>query len=267
MFQLFKSRKAQVRGIDFSLAIIIFTLTLGQILILTNTFIDGNRSQIDFEKRAEFVDSLGNQLVFNTGFGQGTEDWGAISTSTLNSDPNWNLGLSTAGSIDPYKIGRLSNNSISNLEIDYLSAKSGLNLSKNFRLEIIKPINVIITNTTDNVARNFITVEGFASKSSLPLSGAQIWAYIVDPSGTVQQNQTISDSNGLFTVQVDTIHVPGTYYTVGVIARYGFSSEDVAIRGHPYLTSEPTRAKISVTNSTNIGIGFTVNITAEMFVV
>lgn len=264
MFQLFKSRKAQIRGIDFSLSIIIFSLTIGQILLLTNTFIDGNRSQVDFEERLEFVDSLANQLVLNTGYGQGTENWAAISTTILNADPNWILGLSTRGAVDPYKLGRLSNNSIADLEIDYLLAQKGLNISKDFRLEITKPIDVEITSSISDI-NNFYRIEGSVSKSEKPLFNAKIWIYIVAPDGTVQQNYTTSDSNGLFLVQGNVLLSDDTEYFVGAIAQFGHNSEDIdvsnLINGSPVLA---TKGRISIMNSTNVGSGNNANITAEL---
>ncbi|MCE7737633.1 MAG: hypothetical protein GPJ54_22270 [Candidatus Heimdallarchaeota archaeon] len=261
MFQLFRSRKAQIRGIDFSLSIIIFSLTIGQILLLTNTFIDGNRSQVDFEERLEFVDSLASQLVLNTGYGQGTENWAATSSAILNADQNWILGLSTAGSIDPYKVGRLSNNSISDLEIDYLLAQKGLNLSKDLRLEITNPIDVKITSAT--AISDLYRVEGTASKSEKPLFGVKIWIYIVAPDGSVQENYTTSDSNGSFLVQ-GSVALANENYFVGVIARFGHNSEDIDISNIQNGVSVPTKGRISIQNTTNFVNGNAVNITAEL---
>ncbi|MHA2098109.1 MAG: hypothetical protein ACW99A_05435 [Candidatus Kariarchaeaceae archaeon] len=264
MLKLFKSRRGQIRGIDFSLAIIIFTLTLGQILLLTNTFIDGNRSQIEFEERQEFADSLANKLVFNSGFNGTSDNWATTPTSSLIADPKWNLGLSTQGSLDPYKLSRLSNRSISTLQLDYDTVKQGMNASNNIRIEILNSITVSVVNINDDFAGT-VAIQGFVTKSSSPLFNASLWLYMIDPLQNVIQAQGFSDSLGFYSIPLSITTTNNQFYPFAVIARFGLNSEDVYVRN--YVRGSPQlidTTKVSVLNSSVVGSGSTVRITSEM---
>ncbi len=260
MFRLVRSRRAQVRGIDFSLAIIIFSLTMGQVVLLTNTFIDGNRSHIDFQERQEFADSTATQLVFSPGYGQGTENWGLIPTNALLAG-NWNLGLTTSGNIDPFKQSRLSNWSMSDYAINYDTAKTGMNLTKDFQIQINNPINVEITTITD-VPVDIINVVGTVTKSSKPLFEAEVWIYVVNSTGGVAQGYGISNSNGMYSINATNL-VSDQFYTVVAISRFGLHSEDTAITPYQKGTpaSIPTYGNISLFEQ--IDAGYTVNVTTE----
>jgi hypothetical protein len=263
MLKLLRSRRGQIRGIDFSLAIIIFTLTMGQILLLTNTFIDGNRSEIDFEERQEFADSLANQLVFSSGFDGTSQDWVNTPTSILKADSNWNIGLTTSGSVDPFKLSRLSNQSIPDVKLDYDTVRQGLNMSKNIRIEMFNSIDVEVTNFNDDQGGT-ITVQGKVTKSSSPVFSAEIWVYIIDtPTLNVIQAQGTSDSTGTFSIQVPLLTSDPEYYPFAVIARYGHISEDVFIDTYTRGNVQLLHNQVNVFNSTVTG-GQNINVTTNM---
>ena len=72
---MFKSsRRGQIRGIDFSLSMIIFLLTMSQILILTNNFIVSSRSHQSTLERNSYTDGLARDMLFSEG-AVGTADW------------------------------------------------------------------------------------------------------------------------------------------------------------------------------------------------
>lgn len=262
MFRLIRSRRAQVRGIDFSLAIIIFSLTMGQVVLLTNTFIDGNRSHIDFQERQEFADSTASQFIFSTGYGQGTENWASIPTNELLAE-NWNLGLTTSGKIDPFKLSRLSNWSMSEFSINYDNAKIGMNLTKDYQIQILNPIDVDITAITEP-STNSINIQGKVTKSSKPLFDAEIWVYTVNSTSDIAQGYGTSNSNGVYSINATYVNNLETdqFYTIVAIARFGLHSEDTAIttyqRGSPAI---PTYGNISLFEQS--GAGYTVNVTTE----
>ncbi|OLS25436.1 MAG: hypothetical protein HeimC2_18920 [Candidatus Heimdallarchaeota archaeon LC_2] len=264
MFKLVRSRRAQIRGIDFSLAIIIFSLTMGQVLLLTNTFIDGNRSHIDFQERQEFADSTAIQFVFTTGysgFGQGTENWASIPTNALLAE-NWNLGLTTSGNIDPFKQSRMSNWTTSDYAINYEVAKTGMNISADYQIQILNPINVEITTISDTTPTS-IDVTGTVTKASKPLFGSEIWVYVVNNLGSVAQGYAASNSNGQFSINIAGL-TNNQFYTVVAISRFGLHSEDAAITPYQKGTVAiiPNYGNISLFEQ--IDDGYTVNVTSEL---
>lgn len=259
------NRRGQIRGVDFSMSIIIFSLTITQILILTNTFIDGNRTLIDLDQQSEETEAIAVGLLNNNGYGFGTTDWATISTADLTSS-NWNLGLSSNGKIDPFKLGRLSNRSLSGWQLSYDDIKHSLNLTQTVQIEILNPIDIQILGVTDDTLSTII-VNGTVTKLNKPLGQVEIWIYAINETQDVAQGYGNTDVDGYFDIQLPYVTALAliNHFTIVAFAKFGESSQDADIqeytKGSPGIILNHTN--ISVFDSSNRYDGYTVNVTSE----
>ena len=77
-------REPSGRGIDFSLSMVIFLLTMSQVLILTSNFIISNRSYQDSIEGTTFADSLARDIVLTNGQNASGNDWIGTDSTTKN---------------------------------------------------------------------------------------------------------------------------------------------------------------------------------------
>ncbi len=146
-------KRAQIRGIDFALALLIFILAFSQvILVLTNLLIPSLVQLEAYSQEQEVNKHFSN--VFLT---QGTPtSWGTIPTDVL---PEFKLGLqNTHGLLDFTKINRLVSGVSSYWAIDYVSVKISYSMIKDFVIEITSPINIEINSM--EVFYSYIEVKG-----------------------------------------------------------------------------------------------------------
>lgn len=256
------SRRAQIRGLDFSLAIIIFSLTITQVLILTDTFISGNRTVINLDQQSELTNTLAIELVESNGYyGAGISNWANVPTPALTSS-TWNLGLSTSGQIDPFKLGRLSNWSLSDYALSYNNIQQGLNVSVPISIQVLNQIDLNITSVQNGVQD--LIVKGSVTKLSKPLNQAQVWIYGLSSSGEVVQSYITTNTDGMFST--DLIYsgpVAGDYFSVVGFAKYGESSQDSDVYYYDTGLGAVPNTQISIFSSNNFAQGYVVNTTTD----
>lgn len=257
------SRRGQIRGIDFSLSMIIFLLTMSQVLILTNNFIISNRAHQNTLARSSYTDGLARDMLFSEGAAD-TVDWENTPSSAINVS-NWEFGLSTGAEVNPFKLGRISNWSISPMHLNYSTIKSGLDmLGKSFSIKVSSTINVNIT-FVDSSALPSLLVNGTVNLGGKGLNNSKIHLFTIDGTGSnISQKETQTNAYGNFSATIDVIggaFLLDTVLTIGVIARYGQSAEAVDI--HQEIIGSPGligTSEISVIESSANSAGYSVKL-------
>lgn len=217
-------KKAQIRGIDFALALLIFILAFSQvILVLTNLLIP---SLVQLEAYSQEQEA--NKHFSNVFLTQGTPtSWGTIPTDVL---PEFKLGLqNTQGSLDFTKINRLVHGVSSYWAIDYVSVKISYSMIKDFVIEITSPINIEINSI--EIFYTYIEVKGEVLEYYTPIERANIWAFAIDSENQVSTNSTttknIDDSIAFSAViPID----ESDYYVVAIIAEVGGIYQDYEVK-------------------------------------
>lgn len=258
-------RRAQIRGIDFSLAMIIFSVTMTQVLILTSTFIEGNRTFISFEEREAKAEGLASEIAFSPGISGGTTSWELSSTATLIGS-NWTFGMSDYGKLNPFKAARLSNWSVSDWELDYDIIKASTSTTNDFKIQIVSPLKIEILSINDDNA-NSILIDGTVTRFNKPIGGAKISGFAVNATQDVAQGYTVSNSVGNFSVNVSynfALEI-NDYYSIVVFAEFGSNTQDIVISNHLRgIGSLPANiGRISLSNSSDFTEGYAVNVTTE----
>ncbi len=264
MLKFFSSKRAQVRGIDFGLAMIIFMLTMTQILLLTDNFIETNRTHQSFEQKQSFANGVAHDITSTTGLYNDSidliADWAGITTVDL-LGANWVFGLSNNETIDPYKLGRLANNSLDDYYLSYDNISQAMDtLGKEFRIEVLSPINISISQIGKTATD--ITVNGTVEFRGAILEGADIRIFVIDQDSVVDQLYTTSDTNGSFSVSIAPSDLlTSNAYSVIAMANYGGSTQDVAFS--VFLNTAPSvfSSKLSIFEGTN-NLGHTVRVNA-----
>lgn len=260
MFRFLRGRRAQIRGIDFSLAMIIFLLTLTQILALTNNFIESSRQFQSSQERNSFTSSISQQILSSQGDLAGN-DWLNIPTSAINSQPSWNFGLTTNGIIDPFKLNRLSNWSLNDYSLNYTTIEKGLNLqNKKFQIEISNPIKIKIinVNSTDLTSVNVV---GYVQKDNLYVSNSQVWIYGFNNLNNIIQTNVLTNDTGYFSGFLN-LGAGTSQIIIISIAKVG-NNGDSDIYFQP-SASNLTPVKLSIFENTTFSNGYGVNVTAEL---
>jgi hypothetical protein len=253
-----KYRRGQIRGIDFSLAMVIFLLTMSQILILTNNFIESNSTHQNLQERQSETNRILEDIVSSPGGYIGGNDWSSISTNSLNVS-SWDFGLLTNESLDPFKFGRLSSSSLDEYRLNYDILNEVLETgNKKFRIEVVNPLNISISSVVNNNPN--LQISGEVTLNDRPID-SEINIFVIDENSVVVDTTTYSDSLGAFSINVPMSFLSNAY-TVVAMAKYGQSTQDIAY--HTFLNTAPSigSTKLSVFKG-DTTLGYAVNITGE----
>jgi hypothetical protein len=210
--KLLKSKKGQVRGIDFALALLIFIIAFSQVIIVLSNLLIPSLVQMETYSQEQELNKIYSN-VFGT---QGLPvDWGTISTNDLT---NYRIGLlENSENLDFTKINRLSTGISSYWSIDYIRAKTSLGLVRDFAIEIYSPITITIN--TVSIAFNTIIVKGTVTEYQTPIEGADVWIFSIDTGNNVATNytQTHDISGEISFTSTLNVNVAG-YYTIVAFA-------------------------------------------------
>ncbi|MHA2171418.1 MAG: hypothetical protein ACXAB7_16140 [Candidatus Kariarchaeaceae archaeon] len=258
-----KYRRGQIRGIDFSLAMVIFLLTMSQILILTNNFIESNSTHQNLQERQSETNRILEDIVSSPGGYIGDSDWSSISTNSLNTS-SWDFGLLSNQSLDPFKFGRLASSSLDEYILTYDALNEVLETgNKKFRIEVVNPLNISISSVIDNNPN--LLISGEVTLNDRPIDST-INIFVIAADSSVARGITHSDSLGNYNIAIDLNldldNFASTAYTVVAMAKYGQSVQDVAY--HTFLNTAPSvgSTKLSVFRG-DTSLGYGVNVTGE----
>ena len=261
LIRLKRYRRGQVRGIDFTISIVIFLLTMTQILVLTNSFITANRSHLNQLENQGVVDSISGDILSNPG----TANWVTITTSSIPSD--WDFGLSSDYGISPYKLSRLSHRSLDSMVLDYDKIAEGLEIqNKTYQIEIYNTIKTSIIDI-NTAALPVTVIAGNVTQNQRPVNNAEVWIFTIDHTNyEISQAQATTNSSGVYSKTMNIINgaaLSNTHITFIIIAKYGNSAQDTSIQrvtiGSPTNTIADD-GKISIFENADSTSGYTVDV-------
>lgn len=243
-------RRAQIRGIDFTIALIIYILIMSQIIVLTTNLLQTTQQIQINDSQSVSTNIIANTLMNLPG---NPANWETQQSSTLT---NWNLGLKgNSDQLSPYKINRLADNNLADYQLNYTQIQAGLNTFGNpFQLEVQYPIS-ITTNIT--AADPVLTVTGVVQQELQPLSDADIIVFAIDGTNTISA-QTTSGNQGIYSVDLTFPVALPQYAVIVALAKYGEINQAVDIK--PFENGG-LRNHITLSVFSDSSSGSTVNVT------
>ena len=212
-----KNKRAQIRGVDFALALLIFVIAFSQVIIVLSNLLIPSMVQLETYSREQELNKLYNNIFLSSG---NPTDWGYIGTNSLT---DFRLGLlDYKETLDFTKINRLSSGISDYWYIDYIRVKASYTLTRDFAIGIYSPISIIIEDY--GVAFNDITISGKVTNFQTPIENADVWVFIINGNNEVYTNYTttkvISDTisfKSTFDVNVTSFYSVVAFTQVGEI--------------------------------------------------
>ena len=215
-----KNKRAQIRGVDFALALLIFVIAFSQVIIVLSNLLIPSMVQLETYSREQELNKLYTNIFLSTG---NPSNWDQIGTNSLT---DFRLGLlDYKETLDFTKINRLSSGISEYWYINYIRVKASYALTRDFAIGIYSPIKIIIDDF--GVAFNDITIYGKVTKHQTLIENANVWVYVINGNNEVYSNYTttklISDSISF----VSTFDVNVTnFYSVVAFAQVGEIYQD-----------------------------------------
>jgi hypothetical protein len=223
--KILRNKAGQVRGVDFTLATLIFVLVLTQVLLLLGNIVEPNIDQIDSSSNLERASTIINQITSSFG----SSDWG----TSLSLPIDFTFGLSLQGTewLDFSKLSRISPSSSSNWFVSYTTIAKSLRLEDNMKIAIeISPVyDVTILSTSFPPFGASVNVTGRVTSGGLGINHSRIWLFAIHESGQPVTNNSYiyTDNYGYYSSGVDlsTVNVPLTTdeYLIAVFCQVGVS--------------------------------------------
>ena len=220
---ILKRKKAQIRGVDFALALLIFVIAFSQVIIVLSNLLIPSLVQMQTYSQEQEL----NKLYSNIFFSEGTpSNWGTIATSSFS---DFKLGtMGASGGLDFTKINRLTNDMSSYWAISYLNVKLGYNMIKDFAVSVYSPISVTIDEYT--AVFGVINLYGQVKEYQTPIADAKIWAIAVDNHDNVVTNfTTTKDISGSISYSATITGPNSDYFTIVVFAQVGEIYQDYTV--------------------------------------
>ena len=212
---LFQSTKAQIRGVDFALALLIFVIAFSQVIIVLSNLLIPSLVQMETYSQEQEL----NKLYTNIFHTQGDPvAWGTMSSSGL---PDLKLGLlGTNYELDFTKINRLTSGISDYWTLNYLDVKVAYGLVRDFAVSIYSPITIEIESFT--AAFGVITINGVVKELLTPIEGAEVWVFSIDENNDVATNYTTTQNfagDVEFRSELNVLEVD--HYTIVAFAQVG----------------------------------------------
>lgn len=218
-----KSKLAQVRGVDFALAMLIFIIAFSQVvLVLTNLLIPSLIQMETYSKEQDL-----SRLYHNVFLTEGSpSNWGQIGTASMT---DFRLGLmNNQHSLDFTKVNRLVSGITSYWSLNYINVKTSYGLLNDFAIEISSPIRVSIDAYTASLGN--INLYGSVKEFQTSIDDAKIWAFVIDADGSVAINSTTTQNiSGSISYHSSFSTTMSDYYTIVVFAEVGEVYQDYTV--------------------------------------
>lgn len=183
----FRNTKAQIRGVDFALALLIFVIAFSQVIIVLSNLLIPSLVQMENYSQQQELDKLYSNIFYTQG---NPTDWGTISTAGL---VDFKLGLMGANSeLGFTKINRLTSDISEYWAFNYLDVKVSYGLVRDFAVSIYSPITVEVESYT--AAFGIITIDGVVKELLTPIADADVWVLSVDDNNNVATNYTTTQN-------------------------------------------------------------------------
>ncbi len=212
-----KNKRAQIRGVDFALALLIFVIAFSQVIIVLSNLLIPSMVQLETYSQEQELNKLYNNIFLSTG---NPSNWGYIGTSSLT---DFRLGLlDYKETLDFTKINRLSSGISDYWYINYIGVKASYGLTRDFAIGVYSPISIVIDDW--GVAFDDITISGKVTDHQTPFENADVWVFVVNGNNEVYTNYTttkvISDTisfKSTFEVNVTNFYSIAAFAQVGEI--------------------------------------------------
>jgi len=182
-----KSKKAQIRGVDFALALLIFIIAFSQVIIVLSNLLIPSLVQMENYSQQKEVDKLFTNIFYSQG---NPTNWGTTSTAGLS---DFQLGLmGSTSELDFTKINRLTSDISNYWKLNYLNIKVSYGIVRDFAVSIYSPITIEIQDFT--AAFGTITLFGVVKEIMTPIEGADVWAVSIDENNNVATNYTTTQN-------------------------------------------------------------------------
>ncbi|TFG01479.1 MAG: hypothetical protein EU542_06880 [Promethearchaeota archaeon] len=201
------SKKGQIQGVDFALAMMIFMIMFAEVLVLSFSFMEPkfqNLNDSAFQTRA---DQLTKSFFSSSGYPQ---QWEYQYDDSFNS---FGLRETSSNSLDGNKIARINPNALYGLSYQSLRGNISNEGNTNFQFSLNYLIEV---NVTLELTQPDASVEITTSSVNCP-----IWGFYIDPNGIIGIAQkAVTDNQGeySFTVPIGSGTLPNGHYTLVVFA-------------------------------------------------
>ena len=219
-----KSKLAQIRGIDFALAMLIFIVAFSQIILVISNLLIPSMVQMQTFSREQELNKLYSNIFLSEGY---PANWATIGTNSI---PDFRLGLlGTYDSLDFSKINRLVPDILDYWLVDYTTVKISYSLIRDFALEIFSPISIMINDFS--VALNQITIDGVVLEYQTPIENADVWVYVINAQNEVFTNYTkTKDISGVISFESSfTVNI-STHYDIAAFAQVGDIYQDYSLQ-------------------------------------
>ncbi len=247
MIRIFSQRRSQIRGVDFTVAMIIFMLTMMNVLVVTNNLISDSTSTSKVEIQGNAIDRTLKTLISTSG----SPNWNNLDSATL-ATMNWSIGLQSDGNNDlnDLKLNRLSQTNIPEYLLSYQEIGNHLpSQGKVYRLETFSPLNNSILSITP--IGTDLRIVGIVTLNDNPLQNTNITIHLISLglSGvtTVQTVFSSTNSTGYYDDLIVGI-LPANF--VGVLSFADFLG---TVQDYSFGTYQDAVANFQRTNSTILG--------------
>ena len=221
--RLLRNKLAQVRGIDFALAMLIFIIAFSQIIIVLSNLLIPTMVQMQTFSKEQELNKLYSNIFQSQGY---PTNWAEIGTAAIT---DFRLGLlDSSNSLAFTKINRLVPGISDYWLIDYTKVKLSYTLTRDFAMEIFSPIEVIIDDY--DVALSDITIYGKVNEYQTSILDAKVWVYVINADYEVFSNFTMTKEIAGEIGFRSTFHVNATtHYSVVALAQVGEIYQDYTV--------------------------------------
>lgn len=218
------NKKAQVRGVDFALAMLIFLVAFSQVILVLTSLMYPTLNQMSTYSEEQDMNKLYQNIFFSPGK---PTNWAQI---PLNDLANYRLGLhsSSYDGLDFSKINRLVYDISDYWRITYVKAKTSYSLIHDFSIEIKSPLRLEVTDVS--ISFNTMTIQGVVYHFNTLLEDAKITAFAVNHNYAVSMNYTATQKIDSTTKFISTLTVQSSNtYSIVVFATYGEIYQDYRV--------------------------------------
>jgi hypothetical protein len=209
---------------------IIFLVTMGQVIVLTTTFIENSQSSQGLSSQQDTTQNFALDFLNKPGTATVSIDWQNVATATLLAD--WRFGLSNGnGSVSPFKTGRIARNSASDYRLTYDQILAASQIDRDFAITFASTINVTILNIADAGSGN-LNVLGSVTSSGSGIDNVKIWLYSYDTElQTISQVYSRTNESGFFEeviASADSGNLANSnFHLIAAIASFGSGNQDI----------------------------------------
>ena len=218
-----RNTKAQIRGVDFALALLIFVIAFSQVIIVLSNLLIPSLVQMETYSQEQELNKLYSNIFYSQG---NPTNWGTISTSAL---VDFRLGLMASNSeLDFTKINRLTADISDYWAIHYLDVKVSYGLVRDFAVSIYSPISIEIESFTASFG--IITINGVVKEIITPIENADVWILSIDDNNNVATNYTTTkDISGEIKFQAVINADETDHYTIVAFTQVGEIYQDYTV--------------------------------------